>query len=743
MQEAENTRPKSVSIPRLERRDEPPRKQARSRLDRVPRACLSCRARKIRCNGEQPSCKHCRDSESQCIYASSRKDRLKVATEHNEEMLQFLKSLRADVGDVERMKIDQLLADVAADVADAAAAIQKSPSKLRNTEGEPDAELEEGEANISAEVGSNEDLDNMNEDILRNEQSRATGYVGKNSEVQWLRQLNHEAVTAASHGKDVYRGPYGPPGSNARAWADREAALRQRQMQDPVPQVPTSNFNFNLDGETIDMDFMVDPFDLPPLETADRLVRCYMDTVHKTFPILPKKTFVNQFYHYYAALAQGQPYQLPRKWQAMLNLVFAIGAVFSHLTDAEWRADERDHFIYHSRAWALSLKDPWWFSDPDLPQTQITALLAFYYLAIGHTNRSWIVVGMAVRSSFSLGLHVRNEDRTATAVKKEILARIWWGVYTLERLLSVITGRPSVGIESQCSVYLPLPISCDDFEEARIQALFGTRPRPTTADDSTVSEASSASSSRGFDSPLNSRGPANSGTYLTSTVKLGKISQRILTEIYSPSVIKRSWKDVQRIITEIMEDLERWAASLPTGLDVLSHDRGDQPMTYERRNLTVYYHSTKILMTRPCLCRLDRRIPNQSQGSNDFNHRMATICVSSAKSLAALLPDDMVNERSRIYEIFPWWTAVHYIMQSLAILMFDLSDKGPPASGGNNTVAVLKKLVRWLRALRSTNGMARRAHSIILNLLQKMVVSIPIVSNIQSVRPFSQCCHRT
>lgn len=55
-----------------------------------------------------------------------------------------------------------------------------------------------------------------------------------------------------------------------------------------------------------------------------------------------------------------------------MNLVFAIGAVYSHLIVADWRGDENDHLAYHSRAWMLNLKDPWWFSHSDLPQMQIT-----------------------------------------------------------------------------------------------------------------------------------------------------------------------------------------------------------------------------------------------------------------------------------------------------------------------------------------------------------------------------------
>jgi hypothetical protein len=38
------------------------------------------------------------------------------------------------------------------------------------------------------------------------------------------------------------------------------------------------------------------------------------------------------------------------KWKAVMNLVFAIGARYSHLIGAEWRADDHDHLVYMWRA---------------------------------------------------------------------------------------------------------------------------------------------------------------------------------------------------------------------------------------------------------------------------------------------------------------------------------------------------------------------------------------------------------
>ncbi|KAF1913757.1 hypothetical protein BDU57DRAFT_455895 [Ampelomyces quisqualis] len=71
--------PPKVAIPKLpSKRNELFRKPGNSRPNRVTRACLTCRARKIKCNGAKPSCANCAETSTACVYSSSRKDRLKT-----------------------------------------------------------------------------------------------------------------------------------------------------------------------------------------------------------------------------------------------------------------------------------------------------------------------------------------------------------------------------------------------------------------------------------------------------------------------------------------------------------------------------------------------------------------------------------------------------------------------------------------------------------------------------------------
>jgi hypothetical protein len=195
-----------------------------------------------------------------------------------------------------------------------------------------------GEAFVSAEVGSNENTDVMDQELNHNENSNATGFLGRTSEVQWMRRLSADAEQAGkSRNKDD--GPFGPPGNSHEAATQRERArsIRRDTLVSPPRDATTSSFY--LDDEIADLDFVVDPDELPPFDVAERLLNCYLSQVQDSFPILVKKSFVRHFYRYYASVGRNRPETLAPKWKATLNLVFAISSAYSHLIEAEWRDD--------------------------------------------------------------------------------------------------------------------------------------------------------------------------------------------------------------------------------------------------------------------------------------------------------------------------------------------------------------------------------------------------------------------
>lgn len=203
-----------------------------------------------------------------------------------------------------------------------------------------------GEAYVTASVGSNEDLDFLDEDLMRTRESRETGFVGQNSEVQWLRSVQRQAE---SNDTEQYGLPHGPPGTSDNAINQRSDALHQRREENHTTVRHVTDATFYLDSDNIELDIAVNPYELPDPKIAEQLLDCYLSTVHSSFPILPQ-CFEDQVRRFIGSMKQNKAFQVPDRWRALLNLVFAIGAKYSHLIGTEWQGDERDHLVYMTRA---------------------------------------------------------------------------------------------------------------------------------------------------------------------------------------------------------------------------------------------------------------------------------------------------------------------------------------------------------------------------------------------------------
>ena len=221
-----------------------------------------------------------------------------------------------------------------------------------------------------------EPTDMLNENLQRDQRTRATGFVGKSSEVHWLRAAALEQA--------------------GRQDEENGGTLPQQRGSYAPGNDQICTFSYWTDGEHIDVDFVVDATELPPPETAERLLQCYISKVQDSFPIFPRKTFEDRFRKYFVALRNGRPLELSARWRAILNLVFAIGSKYSHLTKASWRADECDHLIYQARARFFGLNETTITTHSDLQQVQALALLALYWLSTGQVSRYVLIFSLYI-----------------------------------------------------------------------------------------------------------------------------------------------------------------------------------------------------------------------------------------------------------------------------------------------------------------------------------------------------------
>ena len=228
-----------------------------------------------------------------------------------------------------------------------------------------------GEHKVSARVGSTESLDQINEDFNRDVAARATGFHGKNSDITWMQRLKR----ASTEDSDEYALDPGVDDQKSPASETHHLSSGKATI---------SESSYHCDDLNVLISDEIDPYEVPAQATADMLFKSYLDTVHPAFPIVGKKTFSDQYQIFSASQDKRN---INQNWLAILNLILAIGAKYSHLIQAEWRGDPRDHLIYFTRARLLGFNADHILGHAELQRVQITGLMTFYLMAINQINR--------------------------------------------------------------------------------------------------------------------------------------------------------------------------------------------------------------------------------------------------------------------------------------------------------------------------------------------------------------------
>jgi hypothetical protein len=214
---------------------------------------------------------------------------------------------------------------------------------------------------------SSEAAERQAEGVERREKARATGFMGNNSDIAWIQRLRRDVDQDDSHLHQQYEFSFRGFGTTRDTHEDLSVALMSYYLDDLEISGP----------QAVEADGM------PSKETANMLIDTYFATVHCSYPIVAKATFMSQ----YSLFLENPAARTVKKWLAILNMIFAIGAKFFELARSDLGEEAKGHHVYFTRANMLSSNCDGVLSHPDLQQVQVKGLMAFYLLASGQVNR--------------------------------------------------------------------------------------------------------------------------------------------------------------------------------------------------------------------------------------------------------------------------------------------------------------------------------------------------------------------
>ncbi|KAL1648132.1 hypothetical protein SLS58_002459 [Diplodia intermedia] len=366
-------------------------------------------------------------------------------------------------------------------------------------------------------------------------------------------------------------------------------------------------------------------FQLPNKTYARMLVQVVLRFIGSDYHLIQRKSFLRRMDEMYTAQTHDDPVFLCR-----LFVVFALGELYSKKTAVAGNRRTVPGTAFFLQAMSL-FQDLHEEADVDYIETLL--IMSFYSHALNRKNTAYTYAGLALRLSLTLGLH-RNltYDKSISAVEVENRRRVWWTVYTFDRMCSSKLGHP-VMIRDE-DIDTPLP-STDGLSPAEREEFLDAEQ-------------------------------------LITTVKLSRITGNILNLIYSIPGAQQEINFV-RNVHKILNSLKEWDATLPASLR-LDPTVSPPYKTRSIASLRLHFNQCIILTTRPILLYVFKyhvrpagaaASPNTARPLSPMTAALSEACIHAARSSNKLLAQLWIDGAIATFGYFD----AHYIFSSSIVLL--------------------------------------------------------------------------
>ena len=315
-----------------------------------------------------------------------------------------------------------------------------------------------------------------------------------------------------------------------------------------------------------------------------------------------------------------------------------------------------------------------------------------------------------------MGINLHKKHDGLDADSEEARKQLWWSIFRMEHLLSVMTGRVSCITSVSSSLPPPLPLpslahtgfvgeQTDNVTHSQLRHLCWTmQTNPKTT---------------GIHSKLLKTLYPSPSLYHFYMVDLSLIAHAISSGVYSTDSHRTDWGRIESRISVYNKRLDHWVSRLNAAFH-FQDNHGNLLSTVEspfQISLALSYYSTRIILNRPCL---NRPAFEKASGTrlprSRFSNLSALACLQASLAIINLLPDQVSLKWS--YELLQWWDFVHVLTQATVILLLDISIGPVPTKLGETHVVseptedvlkAAKKGIRWLQCLGNTSGSAHRS----------------------------------
>ncbi|KAK1572768.1 fungal-specific transcription factor domain-containing protein [Colletotrichum navitas] len=424
-----------------------PHRQARQarqarRNPRLGLACSRCQRRKIRCDGQLPACNNCKKARVVCTDGESLRlrDLPRAQIANLKERIRWLEDIireRCSDVDLSQGPPDDLDMHVDGDETFA------PDSMIELSSGQPEANVTQHNArDIGRQSIASSESQPTTQPVIRSEPRMADTMASST--------LSHEIgmVSLGSSQDSKYIGP------SSGYFLARLMLTSNRQDDQTVwptrPQAPTFSIPTAL------VEALHGPMPLPSKEHARQLAESYFDAINCQFPILHQPTFMNLLDQVYDSSVNTD-----RGTTGVFQvfMVLALGSIVltrrlrAHLPGESYCLSAMQHFD------RLSV-------DSSIPGLQCLLLLTIFTMHSPSMRLNvWYLNYQCIAAVLDLGLQRDiNTDSGISLLEQEMRSRIFWVVFSLDRMIATMMGRP-IGLRDEaCDLRLP-----QDIDDASLQ----------------------------------------------------------------------------------------------------------------------------------------------------------------------------------------------------------------------------------------------------------------------------------
>jgi len=419
---------------------------------RIARACDMCRKKKIKCDGKMPSCTHCQNYKTECIFTQVEKKRQPPKgakyIEGLENRLARMETLMRlsgvlpedDDGSTDLATIERRLADRAGQAATprnstsedrrtstaphtgAASTTHGTPvqpalpsPRSGTTSPEPQKQPENGEKEEDA-------LAEMMCSLVTNNCGE-TRYIGSSSGFSIFSPKGIQWVNDKT-------------GDNSFRDMISTAAVEDNKWISWRPDVFQDIFKRRVYKQ------------LPPKHEALSLLKDYFENFNCMFPLFHEPTFMHLVDKHYSK----DPYE-GSGWWASLNVALAFAhrlRVMSNLVP-----QEEDEKAWQYLKNAMSVMVELTMRNTDLLSVQALLGVGLFLLGTPNPQPTYFFIATAMRLAHSIGLHKKGTNFNLNNAEVEQRKRVFWIAYMLDKDICLRSGRPPIQDDDDMNVELP------------------------------------------------------------------------------------------------------------------------------------------------------------------------------------------------------------------------------------------------------------------------------------------------